>query len=213
MKLSKLMWWDVKKAPWWGDYVRSTDDYTDFILSHFIRDFLFQPRLKYMVYFRYSQVTNNRFIHLFCKYRIFQLCHKYGIEIKTQTQIGEGFLMIHPYNITISTNAKLGKNINILKGATIGKSEGKNPGAPVMGDSVYIGLNSTVIGGITIGDDVLIAPNTLVNIDVPSHSVVIGNPCKIIPRENDTEKYIIYKINQDAIETVDLDGVKIWPEK
>lgn len=55
--------------------------------------------------------------------------------------------MIHPYNITITPYATLGKNINIMKGATIGISSGKKSGAPVIGDSVYIGLNSTIIWG------------------------------------------------------------------
>lgn len=45
-----------------------------------------------------------------------------------------------------------------------------------------------------IGDDVLIAPNAYVNFDVPSHSVVVGNPGKIISRENATEGYITYKV-------------------
>ena len=82
--------------------------------------------------------------------------------------------MLHPYNITISPYAVIGKNVNILKGATIGLSQGKKPGAPVIGDSVYIGINSTILGGITIGDDVMIAPNTFINCDIPSHSIVLG---------------------------------------
>ena len=41
--------------------------------------------------------------------------------------------MVHPYNITISPQAVLGKNVNILKGATIGVSWGKQPGAPKIG--------------------------------------------------------------------------------
>lgn len=47
-----------------------------------------------------------------------------------------------------------------------------------------------MVGKITIGDDVLIAPNTYLNCDVPSHSVVIGNPARIISREKATEAYI-----------------------
>lgn len=43
---------------------------------------------------------------------------------------------------------------------------------------------------IKIGNDVLIAPNTFVNFDVPDHSIVIGNPAKIIHRENATEGHI-----------------------
>ena len=48
--------------------------------------------------------------------------------------------------------------------------------------------------GITIGDDVMIAPNTFVNQDVPSHSVVVGNPCKIISVQDATSKYIYYRV-------------------
>jgi serine O-acetyltransferase len=183
----------MKNACWYKDYFRTTDD-KDFVWSHFIKDFLFQHRLKYMVYFRTAQNTKSKLVKLFCEYRLFVLCRKYGIEIKTATKIGEGFVMCHPYNITISPNAVLGRNINIMKGATIGLSGGKKPGAPTLGDCVFVGLNSTVLGGIQIGDDVMIAPNTFVNQDVPSHSVVVGNPCNIIPKENATGQYIYHRV-------------------
>ena len=41
-----------------------------------------------------------------------------------------------------------------------------------------------------IGDDVLIAPGAFVNCDVPSHSVVIGNPCTIHHKDNATDGYV-----------------------
>ena len=47
-----------------------------------------------------------------------------------------------------------------------------------------------VCGNIKIGDDVLISSNSFVNTDVPSHSVVYGNPCIIKHRDHATEKYI-----------------------
>lgn len=85
----------------------------------------------------------------------------------------------------------IGKNINIHKGATIGKeNRGKKLGAPKIGNNVYIGVNSTVVGKIEIGNDVLIAPNTYVNFNVPSHSIVIGSPGVIIPNEKATEGYV-----------------------
>ncbi len=181
------------KKVWYDDYIRMTDD-DKLILSHFIKDFIFQHRLRYMVYFRIAQNTKNKISKLFCEYKLFKLCRKYGIEIKTSTQIGKGFVMCHPYNITISPYAILGNNVNIMKGATVGLSGGKHKGAPTIGNEVYIGLNSSVVGGITIGDDVMIAPNTFVNQDVPSHSIVIGSPCKIISRDNATKEYIYYKV-------------------
>lgn len=180
----------TKKTPvWWPEYIRSTDD-SRFILNHFLRDFIFQHRLRYMIYFRYSQTTKSRLLHLFLEYKLYRLCRKYGIEIKTHTKIGPGFVMVHPYHITVSPQAEIGSNVTMLKGSTVGVSQGRHSGAPKIGNCVYIGINSTVIGGIVVGDDVIIAPNTLVNQDIPSHSVVIGNPCKIIPKENATKAYI-----------------------
>lgn len=61
-----------------------------------------------------------------------------------------------------------------------------------VGKGLYIGH----FGGIVInpnakiGDNVLISPLTLVNFDVPSNSMVIGNPAKIIPNEYATDGYI-----------------------
>ena len=63
-------------------------------------------------------------------------------------------------------------------------------GTPTIGNRVWIGVNATVVGKITIGDDVMIAPNAFVNCDIPSHSIVIGNPCVIRYREKATEGYI-----------------------
>ena len=74
---------------------------------------------------------------------------------------------------------------------TIGQeNRGRRKGVPVIGNRVWIGVNSTIVGGITIGDDVLIAPNSYVNCDIPAHSVVFGNPCIIKQREKATEGYI-----------------------
>lgn len=55
---------------------------------------------------------------------------------------------------------------------------------------IWIGINAAIVGGIEIGDDVLIAPNSYVNCDVPSHSVVFGNPCVIKHRDHATVGYI-----------------------
>ena len=106
------------RQTWYYDYIRMTDD-TELNCSHFLKDFIFQHRVRYMVYFRTSQNTSNKLVRLFCEYKLFRLCRKYGIEIKTKTKIDPGFVMIHPYNITISPSAVIGRNVNIYKGATV----------------------------------------------------------------------------------------------
>ena len=97
----------------------------------------------------------------------------------------------HAYGITINPKAVIGKNCNIHKGVTIGQeNRGARKGTPRIGDRVWIGVNSTVVGNVTIGDDVLIAPNTYVNMDIPPHSIVLGSPCICKHRDNATEGYI-----------------------
>lgn len=109
--------------------------------------------------------------------------------------IGEGLYVGHPFCITINPGTKIGKNVNIHKGVTIGQeNRGERKGTPVIGDEVWIGVNSTIVGAIHIGNDVLIAPNTFVNRDIPDHSIVFGNPCIIKHSDNATEGYINNKI-------------------
>ena len=53
--------------------------------------------------------------------------------------------------------------------------------APIIGDDVFIGVNSTVLGPIRIGNRVRIAANTAVSTNVPSDSIVVGSPARIFP--------------------------------
>lgn len=104
------------------------------------------------------------------------ISHKYGNEI-AYDQIDEGIVLEHPYNITVATGSKLGKNCTLFKGCTIGSvRSGRKKGCPILGESVIVGVNAMVCGNVNIGNDVMIAPNSFVNFDVPDHSVVIGNP-------------------------------------
>ncbi|OWK75167.1 serine acetyltransferase [Flavobacteriaceae bacterium JJC] len=120
---------------------------------------------------------------------------RYGFQIYPETQIGEGFYLGHWGSLVINPKVKIGKNCNIAQGVTIAQANrGKNEGVPEIGDEVWIGPNAVIVGNITIGSNVLIAPNAYVNFDVPSYSVVIGNPAQITPNENATQGYINNKI-------------------
>ena len=60
------------------------------------------------------------------------------------------------------------------------RNRGKRKGTPVNGDRCRIGTNAVIVGNVKIGSDVLIAPHTFVNSDVPDHRMVIGNPGRVI---------------------------------
>ena len=90
----------------------------------------------------------------------------------------------------------MGSNINLSTGVTIGQANrGKRKGIPVIGNNVWIGTNAVITGNVRIGNDVMICPNAFVNIDVPDHSIVIGNPAVIHHRGNATEGYINNRVD------------------
>jgi serine O-acetyltransferase len=117
--------------------------------------------------------------------------YKFGFQIPRNSIIGKGFYISHFGSIVINGESRIGNYCNLTHNITIGQqNRGPKAGAPIIGDYVWIGTGSVIVGKIVIGDNVLIAPNSYVNFDVPSHSIVIGNPAKIISRNNPTEGYI-----------------------
>lgn len=141
--------------------------------------------------FRKCQRTRSRLLRLYYRFRLKQYRLKYGLEIPWDTKIGKGLYLGHAFNITINHDSIIGDYCNIHKGVVIGKqNRGVKKGCPTIGNKVWIGINAAIVGKITIGDDVLIAPNSYVNCDIPSHSVVFGNPCQIKHRDYATEGYI-----------------------
>ena len=150
----------------------------------------FYIRLLHFTYRKYFE-TKSSLVKLIYKASFRFLASRRGIEISLKNQIGKGLYLGHAYNITINPDAIIGSNCNLHKGILIGQqNRGKLKGTPTIGNYVWIGINAAIVGDIKIGDDVLIAPNSYVNCDIPSHSVVFGNPCVIKSRDKATEDYI-----------------------
>lgn len=103
------------------------------------------------------------------------------IWIPPQVRLGDDFHIIHAEgSLSIHPDAILGDRVGLMHNVTIGiNMEG---GAPQIGDDVFVGVNSTVLGAIKVGDRVRIAANTAVTTNVPSDSIVVGSPAKIYPR-------------------------------
>lgn len=136
-------------------------------------------------------IQKDHILILYFRFHFAKLKNRHGLEISYDTKIGKGLYLRDAYNVIVNPKAVIGENCNIHKGVLIGQeNRGKRKGTPVIGNRVWIGINAAIVGNIRIGDDVLIAPNSYVNCDVPSHSVVFGNPCVIKHRDNATEDYV-----------------------
>lgn len=92
------------------------------------------------------------------------------------TKVGKGFYFTHPYGTIINAHS-IGDNFHCIHLTTVGKSKDKRP---VIGNNVECGANVTILGGITIGDNVIIGAGSVVVKDVPDNVVVVGNPARII---------------------------------
>lgn len=161
----------------------------------FFRKLLRPTELKYIALFRKAEKCKFVPLKLYYTVKLKFMSYKTHIQIPARTKIDEGFYIGHTGRVIIHPDAKLGKNMNVGTGVTIGyENRGERKGAPTFDGECWIGTNSVIVGNIKIGEDVMIAPLTFVNFDVPAHSIVIGNPAKIIHKENATKDYICNKI-------------------
>lgn len=106
--------------------------------------------------------------------------YKYNITLPIETVVGDGLFMPHVGSIVINGSTKIGRNVNISQGVTIGVSRRGKVGVPVIGDDVFIGPGAVIVGKISIGNNVAIGANSVVNFDVLDGAVVAGNPGRIV---------------------------------
>lgn len=164
-----------------------------------LRYLIFTPGFQYSYFLRKAQQRRNVFIlSLFWRFCMRCCMFKTGIQIPYQTRIGRGLKIGHFGNIVINPETVIGDNFNIAQGCLIGNSVGKRSGVPVIGNNVVMGANSIIVGGVKIGNDVLIAPGAFVNFDVPDNCVVIGNPGVIHKYDTSpTRKFIVYHLSDN----------------
>lgn len=143
------------------------------------RIWLFEIQLRYTEYFYNNRQKNllyaiiGSLMSAIWKYKT----RKMSLEIPLNV-IDKGLRIWHGHGIIINSKAKIGKNFSISAGCVVGQAK---DAYPIIGNNVEMTIHSMVLGGITICDDVIIAPGACVvkNVDVP-FCTVGGVPAKII---------------------------------
>lgn len=103
-----------------------------------------------------------------------------GMKVHPETEVGPG-LVIHTFNCVHILAKKIGHSCTVNQGVTIANVRGS--GRPTIGNNCYFGAGAKIMGGVTIGDNVVVAGNSLVVTDVPNDCTVMGVPARIISRE------------------------------
>ena len=106
-----------------------------------------------------------------------------GIELPVAADIGPGLLIAHSGYVVLSSGVTLGRHCTLTHGVTIGHAAGGSRStreSPSIGDRVYIGPGSAIVGPVEVGNDALIGIGAVVTRSIPDRAVVAGNPCRVL---------------------------------
>ena len=120
----------------------------------------------------------------FCHLRAILLAQKNfrktGCQIYPQAVLGEGLYIPHFVGIVVGSTTELGNYCTIFPNVIFGAAyhpEERNPSGrrhPKCGDYCVFGANSSIIGKITLGNNVIIGAGAVVTKDIPDNCVVVG---------------------------------------
>lgn len=131
-------------------------------------------------FFKNKKPFHYRIVFFICRiiYKHYQI--KTGIQLPIGTFVGKGLFFPHYSCIVINGDSIIGSWCTIYQGTTIGKSKGG--GCPKIGNNCCIYAGAKIVGGVEIGDNVIVGANSVVTKSIQSNDVVAGVPAKSIKR-------------------------------
>lgn len=124
----------------------------------------------------------------------------YGYNI----EIGESFFANYNFTVLDVGKVRIGKNVQIAPNVSIytaghpvhpeSRDSGYEYGIDItIGDSVWIGGNTSIMPGVTVGNNVVIGAGSVVTKDLPDNVIAAGNPCRIIRKITEEDRDYYYK--------------------
>ncbi|KAK9129247.1 hypothetical protein Sjap_009734 [Stephania japonica] len=134
----------------------------------------------------------------------------FGVDIHPAAKIGDGILLDHATGVVIGETTIVGNRVSLMQGVTLGGT-GKETGDrhPKIGEGALIGASATILGNIRIGEGAMIAAGSLVLKDIPPHSMVAGNPAKVVGyvQEQDPSLTMNHDATKDFFELVAVNSM------
>ncbi len=105
-----------------------------------------------------------------------------GVKLKGKCFIGSNvqFDGIYPNFITIGKGCVITSGVCILSHFFNTKDRRFYAGEVVIGDNVFIGMNTIIVNAVNIGDNAIIGAGSVVNRDIPANEIWAGNPARFI---------------------------------
>ena len=140
---------------------------------------------KYIILLRKCEYLKNKkrkIAYSLSYYRFRSLGLKLGFNIPLNI-VDKGLLIYHSGNLVINAK-RIGRNFSVA-GTAFLVAKGQTNESPIIGDNVSIGMNVTIIGGVTVASMIAIGAGSVVTKSFLKENITIaGNPAKII---NDNE--------------------------
>lgn len=114
-------------------------------------------------------------------------CWHGDLYIGDNTGVGIGSIVIGP--VAIGANCRTGQYVFIsgenrihsgTESGVVESSSGVSVKPVKIGNGVWIGSNVVILPGVTIGDACIIGAGSVVTKDIPSGSVAVGNPARVL---------------------------------
>jgi len=161
----------------------------------FLKLFLKNPYFRFQVYLRMTQ-SSNFLVACFFKFLKAGLGRKVNVQLSPKISIGYGLYIPHG-NIVANARTTIGNNCSLLQFVSIGAIN--NSVAACIGDNVYIGPNTNLVGTINIGNNSVLGAGSVVVKDIQADSVVVGCPAKTIKKVVDINEYCNNLCSSDFI--------------
>ncbi|MBR3464138.1 MAG: sugar O-acetyltransferase [Clostridiales bacterium] len=124
----------------------------------------------------------------------------YGYNI----EIGENFFANYNFTVLDVGKVRIGENVQIAPNVSIYTAghpihpETRNSGYEygidiTIGDNCWIGGNTCIMPGVTIGKNVVIGAGSVVTKDIPDDVIAVGNPCRVVRKITEEDRDYYYK--------------------
>lgn len=169
--------------------------------SAFFKAYRINKCFRFLVWFRLARhynILNKRkqlfVIAIITKFMYKKLSTKYAIDFPLSVKVGYGLKINHGFALVVNYKSIIGNNVMLTHSVTLASEKNE---APVIGNKVRISPGVVIVGGVNIGDNVVIGANALVNKNVPDSSVSVGVPNRNILKEFEefTERYYFEVLN------------------
>jgi serine O-acetyltransferase len=102
----------------------------------------------------------------------------FGIDLTYTVRLGRRVRFWHHGGMVLGARA-IGDDVHIRHNTTFGVlNRSELAGKPIIGNRVDVGVGACILGAVTVGDDAVVGPNSVVLRDVPPGAVVMGVPAR-----------------------------------